>query len=177
VKRSTAAPARQEGEPTRRLLASAEGSPGSSGPSPAIVDALAKLAAADPALRAVAASVLNAVLDCAPVGGEASAFPGVSDSRIVDEPDGASPKGKPMHRVHGQYPHHDKWLIKIVDRATRKVTNRIFETHEEAERAAKSLKRSSAGKSGSASGRRWRATRAGCSRWGTRGRGTSPGPS
>jgi integrase len=46
-----------------------------------------------------------------------------------------------MHRVHGPYPHHDKWLIKIVDRATRKVTNRIFETHEEAERAAKSLKR------------------------------------
>ena len=107
----------------------------------AVSDALAKLAAADPALRAVAASVLNAVLDCAPGGGDASAFPGVSDSRIVDEPDGASPKGKPMHRVHGPYPHHDKWLIKIVDRATRKVTNRIFETHEEAERAAKSLKR------------------------------------
>ena len=107
----------------------------------AVSDALAKLAAADPALRAVAASVLNAVLDCAPGGGDASAFPGVSDSRIVDEPDGASPKGKPMHRVHGPYPHHDKWLIKIVDRATRKATNRVFETREEAERAARSLKR------------------------------------
>ncbi len=46
-----------------------------------------------------------------------------------------------MHRVHGPYPHHEKWLIKIVDRATRKATNRVFETREEADRAAQSLKR------------------------------------
>ena len=46
-----------------------------------------------------------------------------------------------MHRIHGPYPHHDKWLIKIVDRATRKVTNRIFETREEAEATIQSLKR------------------------------------
>ncbi|MEP6653614.1 MAG: tyrosine-type recombinase/integrase [Myxococcales bacterium] len=46
-----------------------------------------------------------------------------------------------MHRVHGPYRHHDKWLIKIVDRTTRKVTNRIFETEEEAESVAQALKR------------------------------------
>ena len=46
-----------------------------------------------------------------------------------------------MHRVHGPYPHHEKWLIKIVDRATRKATNRIFETREEAEGVAQGLKR------------------------------------
>jgi integrase len=108
---------------------------------PATSDALAKLAVANPALRAAIATVLNAVLDSSTSAQEASVFPGLSDTRIVDEPDGASPKGKPMHRVHGPYSHHDKWLIKIVDRATRKATNRLFETREEAERAAQSLKR------------------------------------
>jgi integrase len=104
-------------------------------------DALARLATANPSLLAIAAGVLNAVLDSACVGSEAQASPGLSDSGIVDEPDGASPKGKPMHRVHGPYPHYDKWLIKIVDRATRKAENRLFPTREEADRAVQSLKR------------------------------------
>lgn len=108
---------------------------------PATSAALAKLAVANPALRAAIATVLNAALDSSTTAQEASVCPGLSDTRIVDEPDGASPKGKPMHRVHGPYPHHDKWLIKIVDRATRKAANRVFETREEAERAAQLLKR------------------------------------
>jgi integrase len=103
--------------------------------------ALARLATANLAVQAIAASVLNAVLDSASVGSEAQASPGLSDSGIVDEPDGASPKGKPMHRVHGPYPHYDKWLIKIVDRTTRKAENRLFPTRDEAERAVQSLKR------------------------------------
>jgi integrase len=105
-----------------------------------ISDALAKLETANPELRAVAATILNAVLDSVLAGREATIFPGLSDTRIVDEPDGASTKGKPMHRVHGPYPHHEKWLIKIVDRATRKATNRVFETRAEAETAVQTLK-------------------------------------
>jgi integrase len=46
-----------------------------------------------------------------------------------------------MHRVHGPYPHHEKWLIKIVDRATRKASNRIFATRQEADAVARSLRR------------------------------------
>jgi integrase len=140
VRRSTATGQNDVAAAQAGLVAS-DGTSSPSGRAPAISDALAKLAGANPALRAVAASVLNAVLDSASGGEEASVFPGLSDSRIVDEPDGASPKGKPMHRVHGPYPHHDKWLIKIVDRATRKATNRIFETREEAEGVADTLKR------------------------------------
>jgi IS1 family transposase len=44
--------------------------------------------------------------------------------------------------------HHEKWLIKIVDRATRKVTNRIFETREEAEATIQTLKRQQRQESG-----------------------------
>jgi len=58
-----------------------------------------------------------------------------------------------MHRVHGPYSHHDKWLIKIVDRATRKATNRVFETREEAERAVQSLKRQERHQAGISVGR------------------------
>ena len=96
---------------------------------------------ANPELRDVAATIVTAVLDSISGGREATGFLGLSDTRIVDEPDGASTKGKPMHRVHGPYPHHEKWLIKIVDRATRKAANRIFETREEAETAVRELER------------------------------------
>jgi integrase len=104
-------------------------------------EALAKLEAAHPELRSVVANIVTAVLDSFSGGREAGGFLGLSDSRIVDEPDGASTKGKPMHRVHGPYSHHDKWLIKIVDRATRKATNRVFATRDEAETAVRELKR------------------------------------
>jgi integrase len=104
-------------------------------------EALAKLETANPELRSVVANVVTAVLDSFSGGREAEGFLELSDSRIVDEPDGASTKGKPMHRVHGPYPHHDKWLIKIVDRATRKATNRVFATRDEAEAATRELKR------------------------------------
>jgi integrase len=108
---------------------------------PQLADTLEKLAATSPALRAAAVDLVTAVLDTVSRGDEAGGFPGLSDTRIVDEPDGASTKGKPMHRVHGPYPHHERWLIKIVDRTTRKATNRIFETREEAENAIQTLKR------------------------------------
>jgi hypothetical protein len=52
VKRSAAAPARQEGDLTRRVPASGQVSPWSSGHVPAMEDALAKLANGDAAFRA-----------------------------------------------------------------------------------------------------------------------------
>jgi hypothetical protein len=60
---------------------------------------------------------------------------------VVGQTDGASTKGKSMHRIHGPYPLHDNWLIKIVDRSTRKATNRVFETRDEADAAVQTLKR------------------------------------
>jgi integrase len=106
------------------------------------------LALVDPALRAAAETLVTAVLDSVSRGEEAGALPGLSDTRIVDEPDDASTKGKPMHRIHGPYPHHEKWLIKIVDRTTRKVTNRIFETQAQAEATIQALKRQQRQQSG-----------------------------
>jgi integrase len=138
-------------------------SPTASG-SPALSEALARLAGSPAAVRAVAANVLQAVLDSATNAHEATAFPWLSDTRIVDEPDGASPKGKPMHRVHGPYPHHEKWLIKVVNRTTRKAANRIFETREEAEGVVQSLKRQQRHEAGISVGKaldvyeRWLAT-------------------
>jgi integrase len=97
--------------------------------------------AADPSLGGAAEMLVTAVLDSLSRGEEAGAFLGLSDTRIADEPDGASTKGKPMHRIHGPYPHHEKWLIKVVDRATRRATNRIFDSREEADGVAQALRR------------------------------------
>lgn len=101
----------------------------------------------------MAAKVLHAVLDSTAGAHEATPFPELSDTRIVDETDGASPKGKPMHRIHGPYQHHEKWLIKIVDRATRRVTNRLFDTREEADGVARTLKRQEQQQAGTSIGK------------------------
>jgi integrase len=107
-----------------------------------IADALAELAEANPSVHALLGNLARAVVDSAGGPEQDRAFPELSDIRIADEPDGASAaKGKPMHRIHGPYRHYDKWLIKIVDRATRKATNETFATKEEADAVADRLRR------------------------------------
>jgi integrase len=46
-----------------------------------------------------------------------------------------------MRRIHGPYRHHDRWRIKIVDRATGKVVNQTFLTEEAAKAAMTVLRR------------------------------------
>jgi integrase len=103
--------------------------------------ALAVLAAASPAVRAAIANLARAVVDAGEPANQDRAFPELSDTRIADEPDGASTKGKPMRRIHGPYRHHDRWRIKIVERSTGKVTHESFSTEDEARAAAKTIRR------------------------------------
>jgi integrase len=99
-------------------------------------------------VRELVAQLARAGVDTSGVGDQASCFPSLSDTRIADEPDGASTKGKPMRRVHGPYRHHDRWRIKIIERRTGKVTHQSFSTEEEARGAVRSLRRRLALESG-----------------------------
>ena len=99
-------------------------------------------------VRELVAQLARTGVDSSGVGDQASCFPALSDTRIADEPDGASTKGKPMRRVHGPYRHHDRWRIKIVERWTGKVTHQSFSTEDEARAAVRSLRRRLAWESG-----------------------------
>jgi integrase len=103
--------------------------------------ALVVLATANPAVRAAIANLARAVVDAEDPANQDRAFPELSDTRIADEPDGASTKGKPMRRIHGPYRHHDRWRIKIVERSTGKVTHESFSTEDEARAAARTMRR------------------------------------
>jgi integrase len=105
------------------------------------VAALAALAATNPALRDLVAHLARVAVDSSEGEDEDRLLPELSDTRIADEPDGASTKGKPMRRVHGPYRHHDRWRIKIIERRTGKVTHQSFSTEEEARAALRSLRR------------------------------------
>jgi integrase len=105
-------------------------------------DAQRDLASALASLPADAAALLGQLVESLAARQTDAVDPSqLSDTRIADEPDGASTKGKPMRRVHGPYRHHEKWRIKIVDRTTGKAENRTFTTEAEAETAIANLER------------------------------------
>ncbi|HVY39533.1 MAG TPA: site-specific integrase [Polyangia bacterium] len=104
-------------------------------------DAHADAQDTSPLVRDLVARLLSAAVDSSGGGDQAFCFPSLSDTRIADEPDGASTKGKPMRRVHGPYRHHDRWRIKIVERRTGAVTHQSFSTEEEARAAVRCLRR------------------------------------
>jgi integrase len=108
---------------------------------------LAALVAADPALRDLA-QLARAAVDSSDREDEDLRFPELSETRIADEPDGASTKGKPMRRIHGPYRHHDRWRIKIVERSTGKVTHETYSSEDEARTVAKAMRRRLAWESG-----------------------------
>jgi integrase len=112
------------------------------------LEALAALASANPAMRDLLAHLARAAVDSFGGGDQDLRFPELSDSRIADEPDGASTKGKPMRRIHGPYRHHDRWRIKIVERSTGKVTHETYSSEDEARAAAKTMRRRLAWASG-----------------------------
>jgi integrase len=109
-----------------------------------IVDA----AEADALRRDLLAHLARAGVDTSVGEDQDRYFPWLSDTRIADEPDGASTKGKPMRRVHGPYRHHDRWRIKIIERRTGRVTHQSFSTEDEARAALRSLRRALALESG-----------------------------
>jgi integrase len=106
-----------------------------------LANVLAELGSANPAVRALIDALTRAAVDAAVASPQDRGFPELSDTRIADEPDGASTKGKPMRRIHGPYRHHDRWRIKIVERSTGRVTHQTFPTEEEAEAAIRALRR------------------------------------
>jgi hypothetical protein len=134
------------------LVAPADRSPRSdrapASPNREALTALVALASTDPAVRERLAQLARAAVDSSDREDEDPRFPGFSDSRIADEPDGASTKGKPMRRIHGPYRHHDRWRIKIVERSTGKVTHETYSSEDEARAAAKTMRRRLAWESG-----------------------------
>jgi hypothetical protein len=72
-----------------------------SGPAPAVPKAdsfaaVAALASVDPSVRELLLRLARAAVDSPGTEDHDLGFPRLSDTRIADEPDGASTKGKPM---------------------------------------------------------------------------------
>ena len=118
----------------------------------AFTNALATLATTNPAVLDLLANLARAIVDSSGGAAQDCAFPELSDTRIADEPDGASTKGKPMRRIHGPYRHHERWRIKIVERSTGRVTHETYSNEEEARAAIKVLQRQISRESGVSAG-------------------------